>query len=65
MTIAFRDFLIDVKVVVLAMDSSVSPPHGDQEGTAYNGHFSCTCYPPLFLFNQFGDLERAGLRSGP
>src|SRR6516225_695496 len=25
------------KVVVLDMDSSVSPTHGDQEGTAYNG----------------------------
>ena len=32
-------------VVVLDMDSSVSPTHGDQEGTAYNGHFDCTCYP--------------------
>jgi hypothetical protein len=26
-------------VVVLDMDSSVSPTHGEQEGTAYNGHF--------------------------
>ncbi len=24
----------------------------------------CTCYHPLFLFNQFGDLERCALRSG-
>ncbi len=39
------------KKIVLDMDSSVSPTHGDQEGTAYNGHFSCTCYHPLFLFN--------------
>ena len=37
---------------------------GDQEGTAYNGHFGCTCYHPLFLFNQFGDLERCRLRPG-
>ena len=51
-------------VVVLDMDSSVSPTYGEQEGTAYNGHFGCTCYHPLFVFNQFGDLERAGLRSG-
>lgn len=51
-------------VVVLDMDSSVSPTHGDQEGTAYNGHFGCTCYHPLFVFNQFGDLERTTLRSG-
>ncbi len=28
--------------------SSVSPTYGDQEGSAYNGHFGCTCYRPLF-----------------
>jgi len=49
--------------VMLDMDSSVSPTFGDQEGTAYNGHFGCTCYHPLFVFNQFGDLERCALRS--
>jgi len=53
-----------VKAVVLDMDSSVSPTYGDQEGTAYNGHFACTCYHPLFVFNQFGDLERSALRPG-
>ena len=47
---------------ILDMDSSVSSIHGDQEGTAYNGHFGCTCYHPLFLFNQLGDLERCSLR---
>ena len=53
-----------VSEIILDMDSSVSPTHGDQEGTAYNGHFGCTCYHPLFLFNQFGDLERSSLRPG-
>src|SRR5271168_4001935 len=52
------------KAIVLDMDSSVSPTYGEQEGTAYNGHFGCTCYHPLFVFNQFGDLERCALRSG-
>ncbi|MCP4330274.1 MAG: IS1380 family transposase [Alphaproteobacteria bacterium] len=52
------------KMVVLDMDSSVSPTYGDQEGTAYNGHFGCTCYHPLFLFNHMGDLERCRLRPG-
>ena len=52
------------KKIILDMDSSVSPTHGEQEGTAYNGHFGCNCYHPLFLFNQFGDLERCLLRSG-
>ena len=46
------------------MDSSVSETYGHQEGTACNGHFECTCYHPLFLFNQFGDLERVILRRG-
>ena len=52
------------KMIILDLDSSVSPTHGEQEGTAYNGHFGCTCYHPLFLFNQFGDLERCSLRPG-
>jgi hypothetical protein len=50
------------KMIILDMDSSVSPTHGEQAGTAYNGHFGCTCYHPLFLFNQFGDLERCASR---
>ena len=52
------------KLIVHDMDSSVSPTHGDQEGAAYNGHFGCTCYHSLFVFNQFGDLERCALRPG-
>jgi len=50
--------------VVLDIDSSVSPTYGAQEDTAYNGHFACTCYHPLFVFNQDGDLERCALRPG-
>ena len=53
-----------LKYIVLDMDSSVSPTHGDQEGAAWNGHFDCTCYHPNFLFNQFGMLERCALRNG-
>ena len=33
--------------VILDMDSSESPVHGQQEGAAYNGHFECVCYHPL------------------
>ena len=46
------------------MDSSESLTYGEQEGSAYNGHFGCTCYHPLFVFNQFGDVERCALRLG-
>jgi hypothetical protein len=50
--------------LILDMDSSVSETYGHQEGSAYNGYFACTCYHPLFRFNQFGDLERVMLRRG-
>ena len=50
--------------VVLDMDSSESPVHGDQEGSAYNGHFESVCYHPLFLFNSHGDCLAAKLRPG-
>src|SRR5712671_2669008 len=38
------------KSIVLDMDSSESPTYGVQESSAYNGHFGCTCYHPLFVF---------------
>ena len=50
--------------IILDLDSSESPVHGEQEGSAYNGHFGCTCFHPLFCFNQFGDCEGVLLRSG-
>jgi len=56
--------LSTAKKVILDIDSSESPVHGNQEGSAYNGHFSSTCYHPLFCFNNFGDCEGAVLRPG-
>jgi len=53
-----------IKEVILDMDSSDSPTFGRQEGSAYNGYFGYICYHPLFLFNQFGDIERTLLRNG-
>lgn len=50
--------------LILDIDSSESPVHGRQEASAYNGHFGCSCYHPLFVFNQHGDLERCSLRPG-
>ena len=52
-----------INEIILDMDSSDSPTFGKQEGSAYNGHFGYTCYHPLFVFNQFGDMERALLRN--
>ena len=34
--------------IVLDMDLSVSPTHGEQEMSVWNGHYACTCYHPLF-----------------
>ena len=53
-----------MRELILDMDSSVSETYGEQEGTAFNGHFGCTCYHPLFCFNQFGDVEHSLLRDG-
>jgi hypothetical protein len=53
-----------MRELILDMDSSVSETHGEQEGSAFNGHFACTCYHPLFCFNQFGDVEGVMLREG-
>jgi hypothetical protein len=50
--------------ILLDMDLSVSPTHGEQEKSCWNGHYECTCYHPLFLFDQFADLERCALRPG-
>jgi Transposase DDE domain group 1 len=50
--------------VVLDMDSTEIPVYGQQEQSAYNGHFESTCYHPLLLFNREGDGLAAKLRPG-
>jgi hypothetical protein len=50
--------------VVLDMDSTEIPVYGQQEQSAYNGHFESTCYHPLLLFNGEGDCLAAKLRPG-
>jgi Transposase DDE domain group 1 len=46
------------------MDSSESPMHGQQEGSAYNGYFETVCCHPLFLFNDHVNGLAAKLRPG-
>jgi hypothetical protein len=53
-----------MRELILGMDSSMNETYGEQEGAAFNGHFGCTCYHPLFCFNQFGDVEQSLLRDG-
>ncbi|OFW00066.1 MAG: hypothetical protein A3F68_05105 [Acidobacteria bacterium RIFCSPLOWO2_12_FULL_54_10] len=49
---------------VLDLDSTEIPVHGEQEQSAYNGHFESTCFHPLLLFNRDGDCLAAKLRPG-
>ena len=49
---------------VLDMDSTEIPVYGEQENSAYNGHFESSCYHPLLLFNREGDCLAAKLRPG-
>ena len=50
--------------VVPDIDSTEIPVYGQQEQSAYNGHFESTCYHPLLLFNRAGDCLAAKLRPG-
>jgi hypothetical protein len=50
--------------IVLDMDSTEIPVYGQQEQSAYNGHFESTCYHPPLLFNREGDCLAAKLRPG-
>jgi hypothetical protein len=56
--------LDSIQRVVLDMDSTEIPVYGQQENSAYNGHFESTCYHPLLLFNREGDCLAAKLRPG-
>ncbi len=49
---------------VLDMDSTEIPVYGEQEDSAYHGHFESTCYHPLLLFNGGGDCLAGKLRPG-
>ena len=46
------------------MDSTEIQVYGEQEQSAYNGHFESTCYHPLLLFNGEGDCLAGKLQPG-
>jgi len=62
--IARAETLAPSQRVVLDLDSTEIPVYGQQELSAYNGHFLSTCYHPLLLFNRPGDCLAARLRPG-
>jgi hypothetical protein len=62
--IAKAEVIDSPRQVVLDMDSTEIPVYGEQEQSAYNGHFESTCYHPLLLFNREGGCVAAKLRPG-
>jgi hypothetical protein len=50
--------------LIIDVDSTDDPVHGNQEGAAFNGYFEQVCYHPLFCFTSKGDLLNARLRPG-
>lgn len=56
---AFEDVFVDVylaahkhppKRIILDLDATDDPLHGDQEGRFYHGYYGCYCYLPLYIF---------------
>jgi Transposase DDE domain group 1 len=58
------EVIVSPRRVVLDLDSTEVAVYGQQEQSAYNGHFESTCYHPLLLFNSEGDCLAAKLRPG-
>lgn len=52
------------KEIILDLDGSCFPVHGDQQGSAYRGHYETDMYFPLLVFDQDGWLITAILRPG-
>jgi len=56
---AIRDLLVDVFLdahdrapgeIVLDLDATDDPLHGEQEGRFFHGYYDCYCYLPLYVF---------------
>lgn len=54
----------DLRTLVLDIDGTDDPTHGQQQFAFYNGHYGSTIYAPLLVFDQFGALATARLRGG-
>ncbi len=49
------------KSIIIDLDATDDPLHGDQEGKFFHGYYRCYCYMPLYIFCG-RDLLAAGLR---
>jgi hypothetical protein len=57
--IAIRRLLVDLFLeaherapseIILDLDATDDPVHGEQEGRFFHGHYNCYCYLPLYVF---------------
>ena len=57
--VAIKNLLVDVflesharppKEIVLDLDATDDPLHGEQEGRFFHGYYDCYCYLPLYVF---------------
>jgi hypothetical protein len=54
----------DTDVVVLDLDSTSDPTHGQQPLSFFHGHYDCSMYFPLLVFDGEGRLASVRLRPG-
>jgi hypothetical protein len=47
---AMRTLDKDEREVVIDLDATHDPLHGEQEGRFFHGHYDCYCYLPLYAF---------------
>jgi hypothetical protein len=55
------DDRVPMKQLILYMDSSESPTHGQQEGSVYNGQFGWTCLSSMDNLNIYGPIMALSL----
>jgi hypothetical protein len=57
--VAIRNLLVDLfleaqtrppRQIILDLDATDDPLHGEQEGRFYHGYYDCYCYLPLYIF---------------
>ena len=57
--VAIRNLLVDLfveaharapKQIILDLDATDDPLHGEQEGRFFHGYYDCYCYLPLYVF---------------
>jgi hypothetical protein len=57
--VAIKTLLVDLfleaharapKQIILDLDATDDPLHGEQEGRFFHGHYDCYCYLPLYVF---------------